>query len=216
MRTNIRNVTPKERMLKSLRSALLQKKDNPYPDFEEDALFEDAKDSLDITFAQQLIDAKGNFVYCDGEISLIENLVLLVERIGLENIGVWEDEIIELLDIYSFPYIKDKSKVKELSCGITTCDYLIARHGSILISSANSSGRELSIFPPVHIVVARSSQLVMDVKHALEGMKSKYNPLPSMMSVITGPSRTADIEKRLVLGAHGPKELYVLMLEDRF
>ncbi len=76
------------------------------------------------------------------------------------------------------------------------------------------SGRRLMIFPPVHIVIANASQLVTDIKDGLAGIKLKYpSILPSSITLITGPSRTADIEKTLVLGAHGPKELYVFYLE---
>jgi len=75
----------------------------------------------------------------------------------------------------------------------------------------------LSIYPPIHIVIAKASQLVWDLKDSLAYMQKRYGQeIPTMISTITGPSRTADIEKRLVLGAHGPKELYVLLLEDRF
>jgi L-lactate dehydrogenase complex protein LldG len=57
----------------------------------------------------------------------------------------------------------------------------------------------------------------MDIKHGLALIRDRYgNKLPSLVSAITGPSRTADIEKKLVLGAHGPKDLYVFLLEDRF
>ena len=59
--------------------------------------------------------------------------------------------------------------------------------------------------------------MVWDIKDALSYMQRRYgDQIPTMVSTVTGPSRTADIEKRLVLGAHGPKELYVLLLEDRF
>jgi L-lactate dehydrogenase complex protein LldG len=55
----------------------------------------------------------------------------------------------------------------------------------------------------------------MDLKDSFSLIKKKYGTnLPSMLSVITGPSRTADIEKTLVLGAHGPKDLYVFLLDD--
>jgi L-lactate dehydrogenase complex protein LldG len=86
-----------------------------------------------------------------------------------------------------------------------------------MVSNASESGRRLSVYPPVHIVIARASQLVMDVKHAMAQIKERYgDDLPTMITTITGPSRTADIEKRLVLGAHGPKQLYLFLLEDRF
>ena len=58
--------------------------------------------------------------------------------------------------------------------------------------------------------------LVLDLKDAFKIMKDKYeNNLPSMISTITGPSRTADIEKTLVLGAHGPREIFVLLIDDQ-
>jgi L-lactate dehydrogenase complex protein LldG len=71
----------------------------------------------------------------------------------------------------------------------------------------------MAVFPPVHIVIGYSSQIVMHVKDALNGMKLRYPKLPSLITTITGPSRTADIEKTLILGAHGPKELYVFLLD---
>ena len=57
--------------------------------------------------------------------------------------------------------------------------------------------------------------MVLDIKDGFKLLKNKYgNRLPSMISNVTGPSRTADIEKTLVLGAHGPKELFVFLLDD--
>jgi L-lactate dehydrogenase complex protein LldG len=78
--------------------------------------------------------------------------------------------------------------------------------------SSNGSGRRMNIFPPVHIVWAYSDQLVPFISDAFEKLKKKYgNDVPSQVSIVTGPSRTADIEKTLVMGAHGPKELIVVI-----
>jgi L-lactate dehydrogenase complex protein LldG len=83
-----------------------------------------------------------------------------------------------------------------------------------MLSNANGAGRRLSIYPEVHIVLAYTSQLVTDLKDGFALIKEKYGVnIPSMITNITGPSRTADIEKTLVLGAHGPKELFVFLLE---
>ena len=99
--------------------------------------------------------------------------------------------------------------------GVTRCESLIARTGTVLISSKLASGRTLSVFPPVHIVVATPDQLVFDIGEGLERVSEKYKDLmPSMISIITGPSRTADIEKIMVLGAHGPRRLAVILIED--
>ena len=71
-------------------------------------------------------------------------------------------------------------------------------------------------FPESHIVIANVSQVVPELRDALSGIKKKYaGNFPSQITTITGPSRTADIEKTLVMGAHGPKELYVFMVDDQ-
>lgn len=214
---NTRNTTAKERMLKSIRQALLQKKDNPHPDFEDSPLYKDEEESLDITFARELTQVAGKFIYCDGEIAVIENLIALVEELGVNKIYAWEAEVQQILKSYGFPFYSTEKDFELAEIGITTCEALLARNGSILISNASTSGRRLSIYPPIHIVFAKASQLVMDIRHGMALIKEKYgNDLPTMITTITGPSRTADIEKRLVLGAHGPKELYVFLIEDRF
>jgi len=215
---NIRNTTAKEKMLKKIRQALLQKRENPHPAFEESPLYKEEEDPLDVTFAREFTEVGGNFVYCEGEINLIENLIVLVEKIKINKIYVWEKELQKFLDQYGFPHrMSQQGFIDDIEASITSCEALIARNGSILVTNFSESGRRLSIYPPVHIVIAKASQLVLDVKDGMNALKEKYGTsLPSMVSVITGPSRTADIEKRLVLGAHGPKEVYLFLLEDRF
>jgi len=214
---NIRNTTAKEQMLKKIRQALLQKRENPHPDFEDSQLYVDELNPLDITFAGELLAAGGEFVYCDGEIAVIENLIILVEKLKVSKIHVWEPAIQSLLNHYGFPFLQSDEDLMNAEVGITSCECLIARNGSVLVSNANASGRRLSIYPPIHIVIAKASQLVMDLKHGMSLLKNHFgSSLPSMITVITGPSRTADIEKKLVLGAHGPKQLIVFLIEDRF
>jgi L-lactate dehydrogenase complex protein LldG len=66
----------------------------------------------------------------------------------------------------------------------------------------------------VHICIAWTDQLVYDIKDGLQLIKEKYgNSLPSVISLATGPSRTADIEKTLVVGVHGPREVYLFLIE---
>ena len=97
--------------------------------------------------------------------------------------------------------------------GVSTCEALVAQTGSVLVTSRGTGGRALSVLPPHHIVVATRDQLVPDLSAAFELMRRKYDGnYPSMISFITGPSRTGDIERILVLGAHGPKKLTVLLV----
>jgi L-lactate dehydrogenase complex protein LldG len=106
----------------------------------------------------------------------------------------------------------DKRQLEACDAGITACEALVAQTGSILVSSATCGGRALSILPHVHVVVATVDQIVATLGDALHAAQTRHaGRLPSMLSFITGPSRTGDIERILVLGAHGPKELVVIL-----
>ena len=107
----------------------------------------------------------------------------------------------------------DKDLLESCDAGITSCEALVAQTGSVLVSSATSGGRALSILPHVHVVVATTDQIVATLADALHDARNRHGGrLPSMLSFITGPSRTGDIERILVLGAHGPKELILLLV----
>jgi L-lactate dehydrogenase complex protein LldG len=105
----------------------------------------------------------------------------------------------------------DVQAMEKCDAGITECDALIAQTGGVAVTSRSAGGRALSVLPPHHVVVARREQLVADLPAAFALLQQKYAPdFPSMISFITGPSRTGDIERILVLGAHGPKKLTIL------
>jgi L-lactate dehydrogenase complex protein LldG len=112
---------------------------------------------------------------------------------------VWTDQPYEPLDLES------------CDAGITECDVLVAQTGTVVVTSRSAGGRALSVLPPHHVVVARRTQLIPDLPAALEHIQRVYGAnYPSFISLITGPSRTGDIERILVLGAHGPKQLSIL------
>jgi L-lactate dehydrogenase complex protein LldG len=156
----------------------------------------------------------GQFVFCEDEVQLIENLLNLADQHKWHKIYCWEPALQDILGRFDFPYFATDKDFEQAEVGITLCESLVARNGSIMLSNSGMAGRRLSIYPPVHIVLAYSSQLVTDLKDGFKLIKEKYkNQLPSMITTVTGPSRTADIEKTLVLGAHGPKELFVFLLD---
>ena len=107
----------------------------------------------------------------------------------------------------------DKNALEACDAGITACEAAVAQTGSLLVSSGTSGGRALSILPHVHVVVCRVDQVVGTLGDAFDLVRERHGGrLPSMLSFITGPSRTGDIERILVLGAHGPRELVVLLV----
>lgn len=121
----------------------------------------------------------------------------------------------EALELPALELVKgyDVNELEACDVGITECDALIAQTGSILITARSAGGRALSVLPPHHLVIARREQLLPDLPSAFEYVARKYgSDYPSFMSLVTGPSRTGDIERILVLGAHGPKELTVVLI----
>lgn len=202
-------------MLKKIRNALIEKRENPYPEIDTTPLYPAAEGSLDVMFAEELTKVNGQFVYCEDQLQLVENLLTLSTEKKWKRIYCWENKIQSLLASCDFPFHSDDKDFQEAEVGITMCEALIARNGSILVSSAQNSGRRLSVYPHAHIVIAYSNQLVTDLKDGFSLLREKYGEkIPSYTGIITGPSRTADIEKTLVLGAHGPRELYVFLLEE--
>jgi L-lactate dehydrogenase complex protein LldG len=106
------------------------------------------------------------------------------------------------------------SRVSECDLGVTGCDCLVAQTGSVIVSTISAGGRALSVLPPTHLVIARREQVVPDLATAMALLRKRYDKhWPSALSVITGPSRTADIEKILVMGAHGPKRLALYFID---
>ena len=93
---------------------------------------------------------------------------------------------------------------------MTLCEALVAQTGSILVSAA-CGGRGGSIVAPVHVVFATRDQLVPDIETALTQAQQRGTTQNSFVGLITGSSRTADIEKILVQGAHGPRRLVVIL-----
>jgi len=113
-------------------------------------------------------------------------------------------------------FMEDKPAIDDVEradVGITLCDALIAQTGSVLLTSRSGGGRALSVLPPHHLVIGRESQLLPDLPAAFGRLKTTYgDDYPSLITFITGPSRTSDIERVLVLGAHGPRVLTVLLV----
>lgn len=96
--------------------------------------------------------------------------------------------------------------VWEAECGVTLCDAAIAETGSLIVSAGPGRHRLASLAPPVHIALVPPGSLVAGLE---EGMARLSGPTSV---VITGPSRTADVEGVIVMGVHGPKRLIVVPL----
>ncbi|MEY3417847.1 MAG: hypothetical protein RL711_760 [Bacteroidota bacterium] len=183
---------------------------------QESAIYPALSDDLEMAFAENFLAVKGQFFFCVDHQELREQIEKFAAVRKVKNLFVWEKDLFTQLDQSSIKFNATESEFINCEVGITTCEALVARTGSILVSSKSSAGRRLTVFPPIHIVVAYTSQIVAEIKDGFALMKDKYASaaMPSMISLVTGPSRTADIEKTLVLGAHGPRELILFLIDD--
>lgn len=207
--------TIREKVFKSIRNALIEKTDAPFPETDtESSVFRENAETAEVTFAQEFTKIGGKFAYCEDENDMAEKLKFIIQDSKMDNVFCFEESLKPILELNQISFEDHTGDLLESSIGITTCEFLTARTGSVIISSRQLSGRRINVFPEIHVVVASTNQLVNDVKDGLSQLKEIYEKgFPSSVTVISGPSRTADIEKTLVMGAHGPKELYVLLVE---
>jgi L-lactate dehydrogenase complex protein LldG len=210
------STTSKEKILKKIRKALIHKSPQEIGDVDKESeIFVTSEEPLEIQFAQNFSALNGKFIFCENQNEFIENFAFIAGDNKWQNIFCLEPELKLLLSKGNIVFSDREEDLLKTDIGLTLCECLIARTGSIMVSSRQASGRRLPVYSNFHIVVAYTSQLVNNVKDALKLVKEKYsNQLPSMISTITGPSRTADIEKTLVQGAHGPKEVFVFLIDD--
>ncbi|MBL0307797.1 MAG: lactate utilization protein [Chitinophagaceae bacterium] len=210
------NVSPsKENILKKIRKALSHSTPLPFPNSEgTNSVFEPLQQEAEVEFAEQFTKLQGKFIYCINRQELAFQLGSLVKKQDWQKVYCVEEKLIEPLAMQLSDRLI-KTGLANCDVSITGCEYLVARTGSIVMSTAQSSGRSTSVYAPIHICIAFTNQLVYDLKDALQAAKDKYgNNLPSLITFATGPSRTADIEKTLVVGVHGPKEVYLFLVES--
>lgn len=210
------SVSPsKENILKKIRKALSHSTPLPFPQSENNSsVFPSPKQENEIEFAEQFTKLLGKFIYCKEHNELVSQLNDLIAQQQWNKIYCREEKLMQILRQYQFNNFSDVD-LKDCDVSITTCEALVARTGGIVMSTAQQSGRTVSVYAPIHICIAYTKQLVHDVKDALQFIKDKYGDrLPSLITFATGPSRTADIEKTLVVGVHGPKEVYLFLVES--
>lgn len=205
----------KENILKRIRQALSHSTPLPFPLSEgNNSVFQSATQEPEIEFAERFTQLQGKFVFAANHQELVSQLTQLSNTMGWENIYCREPELQQILRQNNFKNFSAEG-LAQCDVAITSCEFLVARTGSIIMSAAQQSGRTVSVYSPIHICIAYTKQLVYDIRDGLQMIKEKYNDrLPSLITFATGPSRTADIEKTLIIGVHGPKEVYVFLVDE--
>ena len=198
-------------ILNKIKTALAKPTPLPFPKAEGTELpFQPLQHDLVVEFAEQFTHLQGKFVFCINREELVNHFSKLCYQNQWTKVFCKEDELRH--DLQQANWHND---IAGCEAAITSCEALVARTGSMVLSST-ANDRVPSVYAPIHVCVAYTSQLVYDIKDALDLVKNKYKgSLPSLISFATGPSRTADIEKTLVVGVHGPKEVYCFLVDDQ-
>lgn len=205
----------KKNILKRIKQAL--EKPVPLPFKESPSaqhFFVNSRKEPEFEFAENFTALQGRFSFCADEKELVEQLQTLFSTRQWTKIFINEAQLLQYLvsnDLKINPFLN----LADSDVAITSCEYLIARTGSIVLSSLQN-GRTPSVYAPVHVCIAYTNQLVFDIYDGLRLLKAKYAAgFPSLITFASGPSRTADIEKTLVTGVHGPKEVFCFLVQSQ-
>ena len=208
--------TQKEKVLKNVRDALVNTMNASFENIDMDTpvFVAPPDEALDIAFAEAFSKANGKFIYCANTTELSNALFALLKERGIRNLYCGEDFFDGLLEEVGISCYYDTIDMPRCEAALTTCEALIGRTGSIVISSRQGGGRKAFISSPIHIVIASSRQLVADVKTAFQFLYRRYGASwPSMITMVTGPSQTNAIEREKLYGAHGPADLFLFLLD---
>ena len=107
-----------------------------------------------------------------------------------------------------------RHSLSQAQVGVTAVDFALAETGSVVVSARPSAPRGLSLLPSLHVALIRASQILPELSAALAAYAGAATDLPSAIHVITGPSRTSDIENDLTIGVHGPAAVTAIVLEE--
>ena len=212
---HLKESTTREKVMKNIRHALIEPSDNPFDGVNfSQPIFQPLADSPDVNFVTEFTRAGGKFVFCESPDDMLDKIKQLFAERQWNEAWCNDTALTSMLRHAGISTHDDTEDFQNMKVAVTGCEALVSRTGSIMVSSRQRSGRRMHIYPERHIVIAFTSQVTTDLNQAIEKVRQKYRGrLPSSVSLITGPSRTADIEKTLVTGMHGPVELFVFMAD---
>jgi L-lactate utilization protein LutC len=183
------------------------------------------------TFARELEEVGGKFLGILTPAEVTSRIVSLAGELGAKTVALGQgvtsdmDAIGEALERADFTIVRTlpvadteraamRSRVADAALGIAEADYAIASTGTLAVVSNANRPSSLTLLPPASLVIVQIDR----VMPTLAAVLAKMGPAvvaANRLTLITGPSRTADIEKRIVLGVHGPKSLHVIVVWPR-
>jgi L-lactate dehydrogenase complex protein LldG len=145
------------------------------------------------------------------------NLDEPLQKLGVPYYGMDIEHLKNTDDLPPDTRAKLRQQVIDSYIGITSADFCMADAAALVLRTRPGQARSVSLVPSIHIAVINKDQIIADLKelYALLKWDPEYNSegLTNCMTFISGPSKTADIEATMVHGAHGPREVYIFVIE---
>ena len=180
------------------------------------------------TFARELEEVGGKFVGILTPAEVANRIVTLAGELGAKTVALGQgvacdmDAVGEALERADFRIVRTlpvadseratmRSRVADAELGIAEADFAIASTGTLAVVSTANRPSSLTLLPPASLVIVQIDRLMANLAAALAAL-GPDGVAANRLTLITGPSRTADIEKRIVLGVHGPKSLHAIVV----
>lgn len=171
----------------------------------------------------------GATVYKLDDVEMAKKIIAgIIEESGSKSVIIQEDTLLSGFDLKNFlkdveiiPFEQNADpgenrrsyfyNLKRAEVGITGVDFAIADTGSIVLRASDQKPRAVSLLPPIHIAVLKEELIIPSLYELMTEIEHECID-DSCITIITGPSKTADIEFNLVRGIHGPGELHIIIL----
>lgn len=208
----LQEITPKERILKRIREALIAAPAAVERAIDLDSsVFIPAGASLDVVFAENFVHNGGRFVYCENMEEAVQSLCFLAEENHWNGNLFCHDELVEpILQYAGLAYGRESLDGVLKKTGVCACRCLIANDGSILFDGA-SAGRRIFASAETIVFIALIEQILPDLRTFWKTFR-EGEALPSMMSLWTGQSHFTDVDGTPMQG-FGPRQTYLVLID---
>ncbi len=210
----MRNPEKKKRWLGKFLSTLSGK---PIESEEEDPLeiihVPKQKEPIDLSFVKNFTASGGKFFYCEKEEETLNYLQNIIREANLETISCHDKNLQSILSKAGITYIETSPANPDAFC--CDCEFLISLSGEIMISTNQTRDKKLADLPKIFIVISKTSQIVKNLRVALNGIQAKYKGnIPSQITTIKDSMKENNIMKQAD-NQFRSKDIYLLLLEDR-
>lgn len=190
-------------------------------------------ESLVEKFGEEFERVSGELTSCSSREAMVEAIKNVIVSAQFKSVAISRHEICdglleklkaELPEAHFFredidsenPFARKRLReaLSQVQLSVTGAEYLLADSGTILVSAGSQASRQISLLPTAHLVLADANQIYPNMAEVFLAIQQKHGTtLPgSALTLITGPSRTADIEKVLIKGVHGPTRILAIIL----